>query len=79
MIHEHEKNEMKPSLSIPFEVLPEGKHWDVGQTYRVKLVLRQTNKSEQAAMFEIIDATSLEADDKARRKFMYSTDGLLKG
>ena len=62
--------EMKPIVHIPFDVLPEGRSWSVGKSYRVKAVLRQTGVSEDGAMFEIIDATSLEPNDQQKRRFM---------
>ena len=71
-------HEEKQMIHLPFDVLPEGKHWEVGQSYRVKLVLRQVGQHEDSADFEVVDATSLEADDKAKRKFMMTTDGVYK-
>lgn len=75
---EHEgKPEEKPIVHIPFDILPEGQHWQVGKSYRVRLVLRQTGTYEKGAMYEIVDATSLEPADKGRRYFM-SESGSIK-
>ena len=63
---------------IPFEVLPEGQYWKVNSAYRVKLVLRQVSLDENGASFEVVDATSLESDDRGKRHF-YSDGGVLKG
>ena len=70
-------HEMKPIVHIPFDILPEGRDWKVGKSYRVRLVLRQVNVGEHGAEFEVVDATSLEPADKGRR--YYSTEsGTLK-
>lgn len=69
----------KPMIHLPFEVLAEGKHWKVGQAYRVKLVLRQTNLGEDGALFEVLDASSLEPDDKAKKRFLATEAGIMKG
>ena len=62
--------EFKPMIhALSFDLLPESKNWKVGKSYRVKLVLRQVSVSESGADFEIVDATSLEPEDKGRRKF----------
>ena len=63
-------SEIKPTVYIPFEMLPEGQNWTIGKSYRVKLVLKQTGASEDSAQFEIVDATSLEAPDRGMRSFI---------
>ena len=68
----------KPLVNIPFDVLPEAKNWSVGKAYRVRLVLRQIVTGESGAEFEVVDATSLESEDKGRRYFS-SENGVLKG
>lgn len=60
----------KPTVSIPFEVLPEGKSWPTGKAYRVKIVLRKTGESETEGQYEVIDATSMEASDKGQRHYL---------
>ena len=60
----------KPRIYLPFESLEEAKHWEVGQSYVVKMVLRQTSLDENGASFEVVDATSMESKDRARRKFL---------
>lgn len=64
-------------LEIPFDILPEAEQWKVGQTYRIKAVIKQTGASETGATFEIVDATSLEPGDKGKRRFM-TEGGYLK-
>ena len=67
----------KPTINLPFDVLPESRDWTVGKAYRVRVVLRQTGVGEEGADFEVVDATSLEPGDKGRR--YYVTDsGTLK-
>lgn len=68
----------KPTLFLPFEILPEGRHWKMNNAYRVKLVLRQVGLREDGATFEVVDATSLETSDRSKRAF-YSDGGVLKG
>lgn len=66
-------------MIIPFEILPEAKSWQVGKTYRVKMVLRQTGMDEQGATFDILDASSLDtADIPGRRKWFLSDSGSLR-
>lgn len=65
-----EKPEQKPKLYLPYDVLPEGQNWRVGQSYRVKIVLRQVGVKERGADFEVVDATSMEPADKASRKWL---------
>lgn len=67
------QEESKPTISIPFTLLPEGRFWEVGRSYRVKAVLRQVTTSELGASFELVDATSLEPEDKGKRHYL--TDG----
>ena len=69
---------LKPVVHIPFEILPEGQNWKVGQNYRVRVVLRQVGSSEHGAEFEVVDATSLESPDKGRRVFT-SEGGAYRG
>ena len=68
----------RPQVHIPFEVLPEGRHWRVGQSYRVRVVLRQVNTGEDGASYEVVDATSLESADSSRGKFLRSEGGYVK-
>ena len=65
-------------VHISFDVLPEGRNWQVGKAYRVRLVLRQTEIGEDGATFEVVDATSLEPSDKGKRYFT-TESGSLKG
>lgn len=51
---------------IPYEVLPEARNWRVGHIYRVKMVMKQVSQGEEGAIFEIVDATSLERDKRQR-------------
>ena len=62
--------EPKQIIEIPFEVLPESRHWTVGKAYRVKVVLRQTGVSESGALFELVDANSMEPNDAGKRKYL---------
>lgn len=64
-------------ISISFDKLPEGRNWKVGQSYRVRVVLKQVGIGEESATYEVIDATSLEREDKGRRYFT-SESGSLK-
>jgi len=68
----------KSNIFIPFDLLPEGKNWAVGQAYRVKMVIRQVSIAEEGSDFEIIDATSLEPADKSRKVFL-SEGGMMRG
>ncbi len=61
---------LKPTVCIPFTMLPESKNWPVGKAYRVKLVLRATGIDEDCAMFEVVDANSLEPMDQTKRKYL---------
>lgn len=65
----------KPVAHIPYSTLPEAKDWRVGKTYRTKTVLRQVGAHENGAEFEIVDATSLESDDKVRQRYFLSDGG----
>ena len=69
--------ELKPTIFISYDHLPEGKNWRVGQSYRVRLVLKQVRMEENGATYEVVDATSLEREDKGRRYFM-SENGSIK-
>ena len=60
----------KPTVNLPFELLPEGRFWVVGKTYRVKLVVRQTGMNEHGADFEILDASPLSQLDRARQELL---------
>ena len=68
---------MKKPVFISHDHLPESSNWKVGQSYRVRLVLRQTGLQEDGATFEVVDATSLEREDKGRRYYT-SDSGTLK-
>lgn len=68
----------KSIITIPFEVLPESRSWQIGRSYRAKVVLRQIGMAEQGADFEVIDATSLEPEDKSKRHYL-TDGGYLKG
>lgn len=68
----------KPIVSIPFEILPEGKFWKVGQSYRVRVVLRQTSTGEDGASYELVDATSMESADSSKGKYLRSENGMVK-
>ena len=70
-------SEIKSTIYIPFEYLPEARDWRVGQVYRAKMVLRQRSLTEEGASFEIVDATSLE--DRDRRKRISSDGGTYEG
>jgi len=69
--------ESKPYIYLPFEMLPEGKDWKVGKAYRVKLVLKQSGMQEEGANFEVVDATSLEPNEKGRR-YITSESGAIR-
>lgn len=66
-------------ITITHDKLPDSKDWKVGETYRVKMVLKQVASREDSAEFEIVDASSLEPNDKAKRKFLLSEGGMIKG
>ena len=68
---------MKKGVFISYDHLPEGKNWKVGMTYRVRLVLKQVGMEEDGATYEVVDATSLEREDKGRRYYT-SENGSLK-
>jgi len=74
-----EELEFKPPLYIPHNLLPEGKDWEIGQTYRIKLVVKQTSKDETNASFEIIDASSLESRDRGIPSNVSSDSGTYRG
>ena len=76
-VHE-ELPELKPLVSLPFHLLPEGQSWRIGQSYRVRVVLKQLSKHEGHAEFEIVDATSLETPDKGSRHIS-TNEGVLRG
>lgn len=62
---------MNPSPTfVPFDVLPEAREWRVGKSYRTKMVLKETAQTETGANFDIVDATSLEPNDKANQHFL---------
>ncbi len=65
------------TFHIPHDLLPEAKTWSVGKIYRVRLVLRQVSSHEHGADFEIVDANSLESEDKGRRYFT-TESGIIK-
>ena len=71
-------SDIKPRVSIPFTLLPEGRYWKVGQTYRAKLVLRQVSTGEEDATYEVVDASSLEVGDASKGKFLRSEGGYVK-
>lgn len=64
------------STFVPFEKLPESRDWRVGQTYRAKMVLKQTGLDDYGANFDVVDATSLEPNDRANQHFL-SDGGML--
>ena len=59
-----------PRVQIPFELLPEGRKWKVGKSYRVRLLLRQVSTNEEGASFEVLDAFSLESPERGGRYFV---------
>ena len=65
------------TIHIPHDILPESKTWDIGKVYRVKMILKQVGSYEDGADFEIIDADSLEREDKSRRYFT-TESGIIK-
>ena len=65
------------TVFIPYDKLPEGRNWKVGQTYRVRVVLKQVSMQEEGATYDVVDATSLEREDKGRRYYS-SESGSLK-
>lgn len=71
-------DELKETIFIPFDKLPEGRLWEVGRSYRVKAVLRQVGTLENGATFEVVDATSLEPEDKGKRHYL-TEGGYVKG
>lgn len=62
MMKGYDMPEMKPTVSIPSELLPAVKDWKVGSEYSVTLKLKQTGLHEKygegglCADFEILDA-----------------------
>lgn len=70
---------MEIPINIPFTELPEGKDWEVGKVYRVKLTLKQTAKTENGADFTIVDANSMEMPDRLKSRFLTSTEGSYMG
>lgn len=74
----HELADFKPRIFLSFENLPESKDWKNEEVYRVRLVLKQKSLSEDGANFEVVDAVSLEPNDKGKRKFLSSDGGLYK-
>lgn len=66
-------------IELGFDKLPEAKDWKVGDTYRVRMVLKQTSLNSQSATFEIVDASSLEAVDKAKSNILLSDEGMYMG
>lgn len=54
-------------------MLPEGKTWKIGKTYRISMTIRQKSMDENGAYFEILDAASLSKEDKKNR--YYLTEG----
>lgn len=67
----------KSTISLSFDILPDSRHWAVNSVYRVKLALRQVGLSEEDATFEVVDASSLEPDDKAKKRFLTTEGGYL--
>lgn len=61
------------SVYLPFSILPESKDWSIGQSYRVKLVLKQSSLSEDGANFTIVDASSMDPINRGKRTM--STEG----
>ena len=61
---------LKPRVTISFDILPEGKEWRIGRSYRVRLVLRQVSKGEDEATFEVVNAMSLEKKQEHKRYFV---------
>lgn len=70
---------MKTIISLPLSLLPEAKEWPIGETYRVKVVLKLTALSETDATFEIVDASSMEPEDKGKQSFLNSDGGMYIG
>ena len=68
----------KNRIYIPYSDLEDAKHWSVGKSYRIKMVIKQVASEEKGASFEIVDANSLEPDDKGNRFFL-SEGGSYKG
>ena len=64
---------LKPRVTISFDILPEGKEWRIGRSYRVRLGLRQVSKGEDEATFEVVNAMSLEK--KQEHKMYFVTEG----
>lgn len=69
---------MSQVITIPFSMLPEAERWSVGRNYRIKAVLKQVGMHEDSADFEVVDYTSLEPDERAKRA-MLSDGGVLMG
>lgn len=67
----------KSKIFVSFDKLPEGRNWKLGQSYRVRLVLKQVGLEEEGSTYEVVDATSLEREDKGRRYYT-SENGSLK-
>lgn len=60
----------KSTIYISYKDLPDAENWKIRQTYRVKLVLRQVGMKSDGAEFEILDASSLEREDKGKGFFL---------
>lgn len=66
-------------IEVGFDKLPEAKDWKIGDTYRVRTVLKLTSLDSQAATFSIVDASSMEAVDKAKATILRSDEGMYMG
>ena len=67
----------KPTLTLSFDELPEGKEWRIGKSYRVRLVLREVSKTGDEATFEVLDAMSLEKKQE-HKKYFVTEGGVLR-
>ena len=66
-------------MYIPFELLGDAQHWEVGQTYRIKVVVKQKSLDENGAEFEIVDASSLESPKRGEPSNVSSDSGTYRG
>ena len=73
-----EESYKKPRVYIPFDILSDAREWANGKNYRVKVVLRQVESSEEGATFELIDVNSLEPAESEGRRVLHSEGGYIK-
>lgn len=60
-------------LRLPLKKIPEAREWMIGETYTLKLKVKQTEISDEDVQFEILETTPLENPHKPKRKMMSDT------